>query len=58
MPETNKPILTSIQVAARLDGFSLAPPRPGGPAGRPYASVSIPAAHEEAHAGMGRMTLD
>jgi hypothetical protein len=34
------------------------PAEPWGPAGRPYASVSIPAAHEEAHAGTGRMTLD
>ena len=42
MPETIEPILTSIQAAARLDDFSLAPPRPGGPAGRLYASVSIP----------------
>jgi hypothetical protein len=37
---------------------SPSPRRALGPAGRPYASVSIPAAHEEAHAGTGRMTLD
>jgi hypothetical protein len=40
--ETITPILASFQVAARLHGFSLASSRPGGPAGRPHASVSIP----------------